>query len=211
MIKDRIQRLYAQAVNVIYAAVAIILLLLVGWGISWFSDRQWQAPFEAQLVTAGYDPQIVGLTRYKLLEKVYLMDASEPDVPSVKPVPIHSDDAIITLANGERVVFISAALPHLFTDVTSWARNVNCIQAKARTRLENGGYTAYEELFWLTYTHTVARESRADFEERLATLDNQEQITRERVKYVYNRAYINSNSALMKGTCVGELGGWLKN
>ena len=59
--------------------------------------------------------------------------------------------------------------------------------------------------------HTVARESQAAFEQRLATLDNQEHMTRERVKYVFNRAYINSNSALMKGTCVGELGGWLEN
>ncbi len=208
---DWIQRLYRIVVNIIYAAVGIIvLLLLVRWGINWLIDRQWQAPFEAELVAAGYDSNIIGLTRYSVLEKIYLNDPSEPADPNIRAVPIHSDDAIIKLPDGERLVFISAALPHLFADVTRFAQTVNCVQAKARTRLENGSYTPYEEVFWLTYTHPVQRESQDAYEERIAKLDDKEQINREHLMHVMNSTSVNSNSALIQGTCVAELDGWIE-
>jgi len=207
---DLIKTLYNVVVKVVYATIGIIVIgLLVRWSIVWFVDRQWQQPFEAELAASGYDSKIVGLTRYKVLDKVYLSDPSETTDSNLRTVPIKADDAIITIANDEQLVFISAALPHLFTDVTHWAQNVHCVEAQVRKRLTDGNYTPYETVFWLTYKHPVRRESEAAYQERIAKIEDENDRSREHLLHVLNNTRIESNSALFKGTCVQELGGWI--
>lgn len=206
-----IKTLYNVVVKVIYAAVSILVIaVLLRWGINWFFDRQWQQPFQAELVASGYDSKIVGLTRYKVLDKVYLSDPSEANDSNLRTVPIKADDAIITIANNERLVFISAALPHLFTDVTNWAQNVHCVEAQVRKRLTDGNYTPYETVFWLTYKHPVRRESETAYQERVAKIEDENDRSREHLLHVLNNTHVESNSALLKGTCTEELGGWIE-
>lgn len=168
----------------------LALLLLIQWALSVLAENKWQDPFEAELIARGYDSAIVHLERFEVLERVNIVQSTDEDAqaPSRK-VTITSKDSIKPMLDGSRSLAIHDALPNLFIDAEDFTSKVICVQAKARRQLPDGGFSRYEDVFWVTYENVLIRRVKGS---PLA------QFTR-----------VKSNSPIQLGDCITSLAGWI--